>query len=82
MTNLSDKSVITSTLDETTSKIAKALAAGNLSLVFEYVVQHKQLGEMVLELFLNIIDSESSIFCKRSKPLSPFSGAPSSQIFI
>ena len=35
-------------------------------------MQHKQLGELVLELFLNIIDSECSLFCKRSKPLSPF----------
>ena len=72
MTNLSDNSVITSTLDEKTGKIAKALAAGSLSLLADYVVQHKQLSEIVLNLLLQVIDSECSHVCKRSKPISPF----------
>ena len=72
MTNLSDNSVITSTLDEVAGKIAKALVAGHLPSVAESVVQHKQLGEMVLELLLTRIDSECSLVCKRSQPLSPF----------
>ena len=62
-TNLSDNSVTTSTLDEKCSKIAKALAAGSLSSLAEYVVQHKQLSEMVLNLLLKVIDSEC-ISCK------------------
>ena len=45
VTNLSDNSVTTSTLDEVAGKIAKALAAGHLP----SVVQHKQLREMVFE---------------------------------
>ena len=72
VTNLSDNSVITSTLDEKCSKKAKALAAGSLPLLAEYVVQHKQLSEMVLNLLLKVIDSECSHVCKRSKPTSPF----------
>jgi hypothetical protein len=67
-----DNSVTTLTLDENVGKIAKALAVGHLPSVAESVVQHEQLREMVFELLLRRIDSECSLVCKRSQPLSPF----------
>ena len=63
---------ISTTLDETTGMIGKALASGRLPSIAEAIMGHKGLADNILQLLLNIIESECAHMSQRITPVSPF----------
>ena len=58
MTDLSMNSTTTSTLDDVSSVIVKAIAGGHLPSVAEAIVKQTELADMIFQLFLDRIQSE------------------------
>lgn len=73
MSTPSDKNVVTSTLPESTSSLGAALAVGHMPSVAEAIINHNELGNLVLQHFLDRIDQECTTLCQRKlEPISPF----------
>ena len=73
MSTPSGKNVVTSTLPESTSSLGAALAVGHMPSVAEAIINHNELGNLVLQYFLDRIDQECTTLCQRKlEPISPF----------
>ena len=73
MSTPSDKNVVTSTLPESTSSLGAALAVGHMPSIAEAIINHNELGNLVLQHFLDRIDQECTTLCQRKlEPISPF----------
>lgn len=72
MTDLSMESTTTSTLDDASSVIVKAIAGGHLPSVAEAIVKQTELADMIFQLFLDRIQSECTHINRRTTPVSPF----------
>ena len=72
MTDLSANSTSTTTLDEATSVIGKAMAVGHLPTVAQTIVDHKPLADLVFQLFMDEMEAECAHISQRSQPFSPF----------
>ena len=69
--------MVTSTLPESASSIGAALAVGHMASVAEAVINHNELGNLVLQHFLDKIDQECTTLCQRKlEPSSPFRKVP------
>ena len=79
MTNLSDNSSILSTLDKATTAIGRALATGHLPSLAEAIMDHEDLADKVLQLFLDKLESECARLSQHSLPLSPFRRIPTDE---
>ena len=66
------KSTTTSTLDDASSVIVKAIASGHLPSVAEAIVKQTKLADMIFQLFLDRIQSECTHISQRTTPSSPF----------
>ena len=65
--------MVTSTLPESTSSLGAALAVGHMPLIAEAIINHNELGNLVLRHFLDRIDQECTTLCQRKlEPISPF----------
>ena len=65
--------MVTSTLPESTSSLGAALAVGHMPSVAEAIINHNELGNLVLQHFLDTIDQECTTLCQRKlEPSSPF----------
>ena len=68
-------------LSEDDSKVGRALAGGHLPSVAKAIVGHKQLNELVFELFIDQIYVECKTLCQRSAvPPSLFRRIPVSRL--
>ena len=70
VTNLSNNSTTSTTLDEATNAIGRSLATGHLPSLAEAIMDHKGLADVVLQLLLNKLESECAALSQRSPPLS------------
>lgn len=65
--------MVTSTLPESTSSLGAALAVGHMPSVAEAIINHNELGNLVLQHFLDRIDQECTTLCQHKiEPISPF----------
>lgn len=79
MTSLSDNSSTSSTLDETTTAIGRALATGHVPSLAEAIMDHEDLADKLLQHFLNKMESECARLSQLSLPLSPFRRIPTDE---
>ena len=69
--------MVTSTLPESASSIWAALAVGHMPSVAEAIINHNELGNLVLQHFLDKIDQECTTLCQKTlEPSSPFRKVP------
>ena len=69
--------MVTSTLPESASSIWAALAVGHMPSVAEAIINHNELGNLVLQHFLDKIDQEcTTLYQRKLEPSSPFRKVP------